>query len=42
MAHPREASVVHTELLVGEEGPRYDEGGPPAISIEGRQPTHDT
>jgi hypothetical protein len=42
MVHLREASVVHTELLVGEDGPRYDEGSPPAISTEGRPTTYDT
>jgi uncharacterized protein (DUF1330 family) len=29
VAHLREASVVHTELLVGEDGPRYDGTGTP-------------
>jgi uncharacterized protein (DUF1330 family) len=42
MAHLREASVVHTELLVGEDGPCDDEGGPPAISTEGRQTAYET
>jgi hypothetical protein len=27
VAHLREASVVHTELLVGEDGPHYDGAG---------------
>jgi hypothetical protein len=42
MAHLREASVVHTELLVGEDGPHYDGPAPPTISTEGRQTTYQT
>jgi uncharacterized protein (DUF1330 family) len=42
MAHLREASVVHTELLVGEDGPRDDGAAPPAISTEGRQTSNHT